>query len=246
MRDQVLFIIEDDITDETILAALAAIQAYERGAILKNKSWNKIHKQDVVLDLEIDIILNKRYQFIFKNCLTFVGSFYDKQINIKDLNLFKNYTYICQMSLFVAEMIAEHTNKPLASALGILIGAEADSLPDVSGLVSETQKSNRLYVEDFSLVKRCVNLDLPAGSFHYNFVSSLEELINIVANSAGVVGYSSFATYLSCALQKPTVEIQFNKLLYKWSNKNYICLSEDDDYALIKGFKQCQTLVIEG
>ena len=65
--------------------------------------------------------------------------------------------------------------------------------------------------------------DYFVGTFHN--AMSIENRIWHVYSCKAVIGFSSFETYLACALKKPVLEIQTSFGLYKWSNPNYFCIS---------------------
>lgn len=247
MKEEVLFILSDDITDETVFAVLSALQSYESASILNTKSWNKVHKQDVKLDLSIWLVSpNRNYDFIFERCLTkLCGIFADVESTTSI-----DWTYVASISIAQAKAIALATELHLAIALGVLIGSEAKSLPDVSNLVSEyTQHKDWVCFDNCLLTKHraVVDDELSISYFDSRFDSkrnkkSLELAAKEVFESIAVIGCSSFETYLACALQKPVFEVQINKGLYKWSNKKYLCATEFSDEAILKGVKQCLTL----
>jgi hypothetical protein len=233
MEERNLFIVWDDVTDETVLAVLAAIQAYEKASIEKNKAWNRIHKINRELIVKTYIVCKERYLFIFNRCLDTVVDMQEKI----DPFLKMNFTYVCALSISTATALAKNTDKPLALALGIMLGCEASTLANVDNLCTEYT-----ITKDILLEGKLDSYTKESNVHHFiNFDSSLEDKIKGVYSSKIVVGYSSFETYLACCLKKPVLEIQLNPLLYKWSNKGYNCITEESNLQELipKGIAQC-------
>lgn len=238
MLENNLIIIRDDVTDENVLAVLAALQAFEASAIDKNKAWNKIHHDKRILEFNTYIVCPTSYTFIFEKCLSTV-----KYINPRVYPKLA-YTYVCEISIARARTISDNTDKPLALAIGILLGCESSTLADVSNLCTE-------YVIKYDLaadIALSTFLMVEKMQFYSTTVATLEEKIDIVFKSKVIVGYSSFETYLGCCLRKPVVEIQKDPSLYKWSNPNYICITEEVNlHELVpKGISQCLLMDIKG
>lgn len=244
--DKILFILSNDITDETILAVLAALQNYEKAAFDKIKGWNSVHKQDRQISLKIHLVYeNERHYFIFDRCLPHLISI---KKTIDEVNT-KTFDCIVALSISAALKIADKTNKPLADALGVLIGGEGGTLPDVSNLcqsfvVDIGQLIDSKFLDTYTITSSDIephSLDCLAIAAYYFADTSmaLEQRALSVFKSKCAIGYSSFETYLACALKKPVLEIQKNKHLYKWSNPNYFCVTDENKDNVIKGVELC-------
>ena len=251
--DKILFILANDITDENVLAVLAALQNYEKAAYDKVKGWNSTHGQSRQIDLKVHIVYeNERHYFIFESCLSHLASIKKTMVEVKETS----FDCIIPVSIEVALKLASATNKPLADAIGIIIGGEGGTLPNVDNLCQAFSISvDTLYdfrFIDMYLRDRDLNLKLgisgvdTIGYAFNNTPMSLERRVLEVFKSKSIIGYSSFETYLGCALKKPVLEIQLNRHLYKWSNPNYVCLTEENQDAIVKGIQLClQKICVE-
>ena len=149
-------------------------------------------------------------------------------------------TFICQLSIERGVDLAKGTDKPLALALGIILGCEANTLADVSNLCKQYTEDRILLLDQVLALRLSAdthkiivaNKELQDIDSHFIFVSddkstkTLSEKIALVYSCKIVVGNSSFETYLACCLKKPVLEIQTNPLLYKWNNPNYRCITD--------------------
>lgn len=234
MTDNIVIVLTH-VTDETVLAILSALQAFEKSLIQKNDAWNQVHHVDRKLDLSLFlVVVEDRYNFIFQKCLTHLKKIYLVGDPVENIDLH----YVCKLDIKEAEALAAPTRKPLALALGILLGAEAGTLPDVTGIVPFTAVSHKLLLDERLLhLFPCVDV----VDNTYADGMSLDQKIEWVQRSAVVVGYSSFETYLACCLRKPVLEVQFNSALYKWDNKQYYTITEADMIKdlLPKGIDLC-------
>jgi hypothetical protein len=241
-KENTLIVISDDVTDETVLAVLAALQAYESSAYTKVKGTNATHKQNVKLDLHITIVCkNPEYDFIWLRCLTKIRSIFRSTNDYPD----EIFTYVAIVSIEAARGLGNKT-RHIADLLGILLGAEASSLPDVSNLVTKFSVTNDLLIHRFNLPDNDNVMPVDSILFSHNTIAplSLEGRTKHVFGSKAVFGTSSYETYLACALKKPVVEIQKDTQLYKWSNPNYICITDESDQeALQKAIDKCCSLL---
>lgn len=236
MDEHNLIVIAEDITDETVLAVLAAIQSFEKAAVDKNNGWNRIHQVTRNLNFYTYLQCPQRYVFIFEKCLSTLAAVNE---NIPKVD----FTYVGGLSIASAKAIAHNTDKPLALAFGILLGCEANTLADVTNLQSSYSENLDLIV-DISLVKVCGE-NLEEMQFYSSDLATLIEKIDIVFRSKIVVGYSSFETYLGCCLNKPVLEIQLDPSLYKWNSKAYYCITEESNLKELvpKGIQLCLTQI---
>jgi hypothetical protein len=249
MIENNLIVIGKDITDETVLAFLAAIQAYETVAIEKNNAWNQIHKDTRELVFKNYLVCPPRYEFIFQKCLDTVAAIYPKLEDTPRID----YTYVAAISVKQAKAIAANTEKPLAIALGILLGCEASTLANVNNLCTEYAIAQDILL-DFGkgltdLANESVsNKQLLVEMFDSKNENNLEDRIKDVFSSKIVVGYSSFETYLAACLNKPVLEIQLDPLLYKWSSKYYNCITDESKLKELvpKGIQRCLSQISEG
>jgi len=221
ITEKALFILDKDITDEIVLAVLSALQGFEQDVINKTDGWNKIHTdRPREVDFQMYLVCaDTRYTFIFGRCLNKLEKIYSETLHAQLDDV--DFTYVANISWAKGKSIAEATNKPLAEAFGIMIASEGKSLPDVTNMIKVFTRGNNLLK-----VNEVENL-------------SLEERAQAVFDAGGVTGQSSFETYLACALHKPCVEIQHNKNIFKWSNPNYLCITEENDEVLTKATKLC-------
>lgn len=243
MEERFLFILNNDITDETVLAVLAALQAFIIAAKEKNNAWNRVHHDTRTLDIKSYFVCQERYAFIFQQCLPTIEGIYSSLDFIPKID----FTFVADISITAAYELSKHSSRPLAQALGILLGCEASTLADVSNLQKEfVQDTNNLL--DFNIDKYLEDSGhtLIKGNGHivsaHNFLDTPYDLvwrINEVYRAKTVIGYSSFETYLGCCLHKPVFEVQTNPHLFKWSNSNYSCVTVADNDAIIKGVKLC-------
>lgn len=245
MIERVLLHVAPDVSDETVLAYLAAFQAYEHDALAKVKGWNKTHRDNKQLELELYINCPDRYYFLFERCLSKYKKIESMALTISMVDV------IVQLSVERALAICDKTDKPLAQGIGILIGAESSTLPDVSNLV------HGIPFDGTFLIDEALNDDnyfIMANNIfgsirHFNSLKS-EDLsiltkIEYVIRARAILGYSSFETYLASAMGKPVFEIQENKHLRKWSNKKYVCVTNRDRHAIEEGVKLCLSLSTE-
>lgn len=234
MIDNALIMLGDDITDETVLAALSAVQTFEKNAVDKVNSWNAVHKDNKKSELKIYLICPSRYEFLFKRCLKNVEGIYNDAMRVPKLS----YTYITYLANERANKIGINTDKPLAIALGIILGAEAPVLPDVSNLITcHTKQASSILCDP--LLSKVSALTNKAVILAQND-SDLEDRTMDVFQAEYVVGYSSYETYLACCLQKPVFEVQLGRGLFKWSNKKYVCITDDSNEEVIsKGIDLC-------
>lgn len=224
MQELNLIIVGDDVTDENVLAVLAALQAFEQSAVEKNNGWNKVHRDNRVLDFKTYLICPFRYEFIFRTCLSTLEGIYSDVDKIPKMN----WTYVCHITIVRAMALALNTDKPLALAIGILLGCESSTLASVENLCQE-------YSIVYDVITDIQLGYLPIGpdQWYSPTLATLEDKISIVFSSKAVIGYSSFETYLACCLNKPVLEIQKDPSLYKWTNKHYSCITDDTDKDLL-------------
>jgi hypothetical protein len=228
-KDNVLFIISNDITDEVILGILAAMQAYVSNAYTKIRSWNAIHRQNEELDLAVYIVCDEYYHYLFQQCMPNLAQLYVSKAALSHKIAFTYFTYIVELSYDRIKRMCSTSNKPFAVCAGIILGSESSTLPDVSNLLPS-------FIEDIDLLCSPALVDLNelhyiANRQVYENGYSLYRRIELVYRSKVVFGESSFETYLAAALHKPVIEIQPNQFLYKWSSKKYVVLSEFDKRA---------------
>jgi hypothetical protein len=243
MIDSALFMLAQDITDENVLAVLAALQAFENNAISKVKGWNSVYKDGRKQELEITLVCPERYAFLFASCLTKVKGIYQEAADIPAVT----YHYVSYISIERAKALAACAAKPLAVAIGIMIGAEANVLPDVSNLVLDFVKDKaQILATTDSLANIISQKSNVSDVWVAQLTASLRARILAVYHSDCVIGESSFETYLGCCLSKPVLEIQQDMHLFKWSNKLYTCITDaTDKEVVLKGVDRCLQQALE-
>ena len=122
--------------------------------------------------------------------------------------------------------VAATTEKHAAIAMGLLVGAEASSLPDLSAIQFDPSKVDRhidvLFI-DFGDMWMVVQGYLAQNrpELVHDLYYSIWDLF--VADM--VVGYRSAPTYIASALGKKVVELypdnKYKRWLSKWDNPNY-------------------------
>jgi len=242
-KENTLIVISDDVTDETVLAVLAAIQAYESSAYAKVKGSNTTHNQNVKLELSITLVCaNEDYDFIWQRCLTKLDKIIRHTSGEVDITG-EHFTYVALVSIEAARNLGNKT-KHIADLLGILLGAETSSLPDVSNLITEYKVAKRNWYVFNSLETLWEKFETSKKYNSFVEGKTFQEKTLLVFESCAIFGYSSYETYLACALKKPVIEIQKDQQLYKWSNPNYICITDESDQeAVQKAIDKCCSLL---
>lgn len=121
--------------------------------------------------------------------------------------------------------IAEATEKHVAIAMGLLLGAESKSLPDLSGITFEEPKDYHVNVlfldhgDTWLFIDEYMRRNRPEVTYDWYFK------IDQLADADMVVGHRSAPTYIASALGKKVVELypddKYKRWLSKWDNPNY-------------------------
>lgn len=238
------------IREETVLAILSALQAYERNAYEKKASFykTKIGENFKLVLLIVRLDLDARFDYIFIKCLNHLQGIHASMSSaVHDvLETTKEITSVVSLSEPVAKDLAQCSNKHLAQTFGIILGSEASSLPDVSKLEPATYdvKNNWLLIS--SPIAASLLVDAPINPISVfvdidTFDRTLEARIELSFMSAAYAGRLSFESYLMSALKKPVFEVSDELYMFKWSNPNYFhtLATPHNEQALKKGLHLC-------
>lgn len=242
----------EDMREESVLAILAALQAYEKNAFDKHTAFyqNRVGAGDLELNLIIvRAVQYERFDFIWNKCLNHLRLI---TIDLNGALLWANKHDLKSVVVLredVARNLAKTSGKHLAQTYGIMIGSETGSLPDVSALAPK----------DYANKPEWMLITAPVCSMNFQTTSpinllvdldekdkDLELRISLCFMSAAYGGRLSFESYLMSALKKPVFEISDDKHLYKWSNPNYINASTSDDEAVTRGISLCLSRLVPG
>lgn len=241
VREKLLFVLSD-VTDQTVLPILSALQAYCSLAVTKQQAHYRMYHSDPKLEVDVQITYHilcydPTFNFIFEMCMpegTLVSS---------SIEAFRKHygTYDCifEMSETLARKIVGSTRRHLVDGFAISIGSEASSLPDVSKLCPEYS-----YAYDILLCPKVpseVVALLPVNKTlrHILHRPSLQERIRNVFFARAVIGETSFETYLASALHRPVLEFNTDPHLHKWTNPKYVSIVVPTSDAIQKGVRIC-------
>jgi hypothetical protein len=243
------------ITDKVILAIVAALVGAEISAKEKINEWNARmpEKREHVFGIDVvapQHIIDKGLDYLLAGTLTCPFKV-KPAYQLKYGEVEEKYGLEQVLTDGIITRLALPTKRAYAQAAGILLGAEASSLVDLSKLVSP-EKSKQM-----SRVLMC----MPAGdlekymqAFQFfqqfreetgietmlidDFNFTYQSLLELVAESRLVVGPQSFCTYAAACLGVPCIEWcssqQEISILSKWSSPKYgIILWKDFEHLTI-------------
>lgn len=237
-----------DMREESVLAILSALQAYEKNAFEKHAAF--YHSRIGEGDLQLNIYLIRaeqyaRFDFIWTKCLSHVKAISHDMWDVKIAGLITSCVILSEE---VARDLARTSGKHLAQTYGIMVGSEAGSLPNVDALAPESYTP-----EDTLLIREPIQLKDVPEQIRSSFLltssdTDLHERVGACFACMAYAGELSFESYAMSALKKPVFEISAEPsyLLSKWSNPNYIRASISSDDAITRGMFQCLNRIQSG
>lgn len=252
--------IDESISDTEILGIVSALLGCKVSADLKHESICKqmFVKQELDFTLFIDIpqsMVDKGLPELLKKLLPCDHYINDPNLLFPEVEQTLDYKTIYDL--------AKPSGRSFAQVAGILIGAEAPAIFDLSPAVVGMTKEVAnmiLYINYLDTFKQATEmfsifaekLDLRPGYSSTKCLSPYRVYLQSVLDSAIVIGPRSFYTYAAACLGIPCIEIfktrEELKIHSKWSSNKYaVILEEELEYINVERlqtfWQQCNTKI---
>jgi len=258
LTENVCFRIDSEFRARHALALLSSIQSYIQDCRAKTESWNKVYKQNRVHKLNLMIVCERLPM------LQFLVSWLKKeslnQFRFRsDLNGFTIHSsdYYVDITLAKLEAVCNVGRLHIVQGIGTLIGCNAGSIANLSGLDKHSFMSGTLVLANCSDIItsiKALETMLP-GKFKevWAFDAGEEEemspeILSIIHNSEAVIGRRGFCTYAGSCLGKPVLELVEIKdsfeFLTQWSNRYYTPMVLGPKVDIQRGVKRLWDTVV--
>lgn len=244
--------LDTSITDKVILAIVAALVGAEISAKDKLEEWNRVHVHEKrSLDFSIDLVVPK---YIFDKGITelLIGTLmYPFRVFYSDHNETKSYLLEQILTDDIITRLAAPTRRAYAQAAGMLIGAEASSLVDLSRIISLKDSKHLSHIlmvlpsEKIAEYSRQLDFFQVFGEKNGLSLMLIDDTdlmykacLELVVDATLVVGPQSFSTYAAACIGIPCIELihtqQELNILSKWSSPKYgaVVLKDFDNLTI--------------
>lgn len=220
----VLVLLPNDIDEEKLLAYCSALQAFSKAVKTKTEGWNTIYKgqEKMVVPVELTVTCTNDWH---RKVIEEIVKPHKMPYSSVHLRGF-NYVVDLRDSQKEAKIYSERIHKHFSQILGILIGAEAPSLPDIQHIPKVTKPE---LVCDVLLTPKA-ELWMRGADFQVNSKvlcksCSFENLCAQLNSCKLLIGEVSLETYLASSFNVPVMELTEESIgrtyLSKFTSPNY-------------------------